>query len=207
MRCSPMTSSAERADEAPVFGEFVDGITIPVINERAVRASAGLLFLFGTIGFMTAALTGDFQLLRMFGMTFMLDMMMRLFVGTRFTPSLIIGSLIVRRQRPEWVGAEQKKLAWTFGLVMAFVSCGAMGFLGLSGEITLALCSVCLVLLFIESAFGICVGCEFQRLFSKTKPELCSGDTCTYVPPKRGERHSVSPAPEGGGKPGVLERS
>ena len=179
------------ADDAPVIGEFVDGIDVPVVNERAVRASAGLLFLFGIVAFMTAALTGEFQLLRMFGVTFLFDMLMRLLVGTRYTPSLVIGSLIVRRQRPEWVAAEQKKAAWGFGLVMAFVSCGAMGFLGLSPEITLALCGVCLSLLFVESAFGICVGCELQRRFGKTKPELCAGDTCTYVPPKRGERHSV----------------
>ncbi|MEV1128710.1 DUF4395 domain-containing protein [Agromyces sp. NPDC049794] len=175
----------------PVIGEYVDGIDIPVVNERAVRASAGLLFLFGIIAVMTGALTGDLQLLRAFGMTFLLDMSMRLFVGTRYTPSLIIGSLIVRRQRPEWVGAQQKKLAWVIGLVLAFVSCTAMGFLGVSAEIQLAMCSVCLGLLFIESAFGICVGCELQRRFSREKPQLCAGDTCTYVPPKRGERHSV----------------
>ena len=123
-------------------------------------------------------------------MTFLFDMSMRLFVGARYTPRLVIGSLILRRQRPEWVG-EQQKLTWTIGLVLAFVSCTAMGFLGVSAEIQLALCSVCLGLLFIESAFGICVGCELQRRFSSEKPQLCAGDACTYVPPKRGERHTV----------------
>ena len=186
-----MTRPAEAAADRPVIGEYVEGIDVPVVNERAVRASAGLLFLFGIIAVMTAALTGELQLLRAFGMTFLLDMSMRLFVGTRYTPSLVIGSLIVRRQRPEWVGAQQKKLAWIIGLVLAFVSCTAMGFLGVDAQIQIAMCSVCLGLLFIESAFGICVGCELQRLFSRQKPQLCAGDTCTYVPPKRGERHTV----------------
>ncbi|MGW9629860.1 DUF2202 domain-containing protein [Agromyces sp. NPDC055520] len=83
-------------------------------------------------------------------MTFLFDMSMRLFVGARYMPRLVIGSLIVRRQRPEWVG-EQQKLTWIIGLVLAFVSCTAMGFLGVSAEIQLALCSVGLGVLFIES--------------------------------------------------------
>lgn len=183
-------------EEQPVIGEFVDGINIPVVNERAVRASAGLLFLGGIIAFMIAALTDDYQPLRMFGAIFMFDMIFRLFIGTKYTPSLIVGSLLVRAQRPEWVGAAQKKLAWSFGLVMAFISCGVMGFLNVSNGITLGLCSLCLSLLFIESAFGICLGCELQRAFAKQKPQLCAGDTCSYVPPKRGERHSALPASE-----------
>jgi protein-S-isoprenylcysteine O-methyltransferase Ste14 len=125
------------------------------------------------------------------GPMFLLDMSMRLFVGARYTPSLVIGSLIVRRQRSEWVGAEQKKLAWILGLVLAFVSCTAMGFLSVAAEIQVAMCSTCVGLLFIENAFGICVGRELQRLFSREKPQLCAGDRCTYVPPRRGERHTV----------------
>jgi hypothetical protein len=169
----------------------VDGIDIPVLNERAVRASAGLLFLFGVVGFMVAALTGEFRPLRTFGMVFVIDLAIRLFVGTRFAPSLLLGSLIVRWQRPEWVGASQKTLAWSFGLGMALLSCLAMGWLGLPAAVTLTLCGLCLSLLFIESAFGICLGCELQRRLARTKPQLCAGDSCGYVPPRRGERHSV----------------
>lgn len=188
-----MTTTAA-AGPKPVIGEWVDGIDIPVVNERAVRASAGLLFLGGIIAVMIAALTGDFQPLRMFGATFMIDMSLRLFLGTRFTPSLILGTLLVWRQRPEWVGAAQKTFAWSLGLGLAAVSCGVMGVLNTYNAFTLALCSLCLALLFIESTLGICLGCELQRIFAKKKPELCAGDTCTYVPPKRGERHTVVPA-------------
>ena len=188
-----MTAQELTAKEPPIIGEFVDGIDFPVVNERAIRASAGLLFLGGIIAFMIAALTDEYQPLRMFGAIFMFDMTFRLFIGTKYTPSLIVGSLLVRAQRPEWVGAAQKKLAWSLGLVMAFISCGVMGFLNVGNGVTLALCSLCLSLLFVESAFGICLGCELQRAFSRQKPQLCAGDTCTYVPPKRGERHTVEP--------------
>ena len=91
--------------ETPIIGERVEGIDIPVVNERAVRASAGLLFLGSIVAFMIAALIDDFQPLRMFGVIFMIDMVLRLFVGTKYTPSLILGGLLVWRQRPEWVGA------------------------------------------------------------------------------------------------------
>lgn len=183
------------AVSAPIFGELVDGIDIPVFNERAIRAAAGLLFLFGIIAFMIAALTGFFQPLRAFGFLFMVDMMLRLFVSARYAPSLLLGSLVVRRQRPEWVSAEPKKLAWGLGLGMAFVSCLAMGLLGLDPLITLALCSVCLTLLFLETAFGICLGCELSRVFSRTKPTLCPGDTCNYTPPPRGRNATLAPRP------------
>lgn len=171
------------AHEAPVLGEFVDGYDVPVINERTVRASAGLLFVFGIIAFMTAAQLGDFAALRLFGIVFLIDMMMRLAVGTRFTPSLIIGGLIVRRQRPEWVGAEQKKLAWGIGLAMAFVTCLGMGWLHFSAVAILVLAATCLLLLFIEAAFGVCLGCEVQRLFGTSQQQqLCAGDVCAVNP-------------------------
>jgi hypothetical protein len=38
---------AETRTEPYDFGEKVDGIDFPVFNERAVRASAGILFLVG----------------------------------------------------------------------------------------------------------------------------------------------------------------
>jgi hypothetical protein len=175
---------AQTANDDPIIGEYVEGIDFPVLNERAVRASAGIMFLAGIIAYMIAVLTGDYQPLRMFGILFLFDMAMRLFVGTRFTPSLIIGELVVRQQRPEWVGASQKRLAWSFGLVMAGVACVVMGFMNIQGGITLALCGLCLGFLFIESAFGVCVGCELQRRFATEKPQLCAGDVCSYVPPK-----------------------
>lgn len=175
------------------FGERVDGIDVPVFNERAVRAAAGILFLLGFTAFMTAALTNNFQPLSAFAMFFMIDMTMRLFGSARLSPSLFLGALIVRRQRPEWVGAEQKKLAWGLGLGMAFVSCVVTGFFGIEGSVTLGLCGVCLGLLFLESSFGICVGCELYRAFAKQKPQLCPGDTCNYTPPRRAKNGRQSP--------------
>jgi hypothetical protein len=173
--------SAERSD----FGERVPGIAISVFDERAVRASAGLLFLFGTAGWSTAFFTGNPAVLRAFGAMFMIEMVIRLTVSHRFAPFMALGSLAVRWQRPEWVSASQKRFAWTLGLIMSGLGCFGFGWLGFPIEWMLVLCGVCLFLLFMEAALGICVGCELQRAFSKKPPQLCPGDRCSYTPSQR----------------------
>jgi hypothetical protein len=166
------------------FGEKVEGIEFRVFNERTIRAAAGLLFLFGFTGWMLALTTGNYMPMRAFGVAFMVDMILRLFVTTKWVPSLLIASWIVRPQRPEWVDAAPKKFAWWLGLIMVMSSCYAMGLFAMTGWLPLALCAICISLLFVESAFGICVGCELARRFSKNKPRLCPGDVCNYTPEK-----------------------
>ena len=39
-------------------------------------------------------------------------------------------------------------------------------------------CLICLVFLFFESAFGICLGCKFYPLFFKEKAQFCPGEIC-----------------------------
>lgn len=41
------------------FGESVEGVDFPVFNERAIRAAAGILFLFGFAAWMIAATTDN----------------------------------------------------------------------------------------------------------------------------------------------------
>ncbi|GAA1855588.1 hypothetical protein GCM10009796_17130 [Microbacterium koreense] len=174
------------------IGEWVDGIDEAVINERAVRASAGILFAAGFSAWMWGIATGDLQPMRLFGIAFAIEMMLRLFIGTRFTPTLALGALITRAQRPEWVDARPKVLAWSLGFGMAMLGCLSLGWLGLPAVVAQAICGGCLALLFIESAFGICVGCAIAHRISRHKPQRCAGDTCSYVPPPRGQRHSVA---------------
>jgi len=175
----------------PVVGQWVGGIDVPVVNERAVRASAGLLFVVGFSAWLYSLITGDLQPMRAFGIVFAIEMYVRLFLGTRFTPTLVLGTLITRAQRPEWVEARSKTVAWGLGFGMALVGCLALGWLGLPAAIAQTICGICLALLYAEAAFGYCLGCEIARRFSRDKPTLCSGDTCTYVPPKRGEPHRL----------------
>lgn len=177
--------AADIKPQQPEFGEAIAGIDIPVFDERAVRASAGLLFLLGFSGWLTALLSSDFSLLRAFGAIFLIEMMIRLTLNHRYAPAMALGSLIVRWQRPEWVSAKQKRFAWSLGFALAFLGCLGFGWLGFPALWMLVLCAVCLTFLFLEAAMGICVGCELQRLFSRTEPQMCPGDRCSYRPADR----------------------
>ena len=90
------------------FGEDVEGYNIPVLNEREIRASAGILFLFMLISLMLVIVKTDFLLIKYVITMFLTDFIIRVFVNPKFSPSLIIGRLIVRNQVPEYVGAQQK---------------------------------------------------------------------------------------------------
>ena len=164
--------------QTPTIGRVMPGYSVPVINERSVRAAAGMLFLIGAIAWGAAFHTGSAQALKPFGVTFMVDMLIRLTAGERWAPSLVLGSFVTRRQAPEWVGAPQKEFAWWLGLGIAMTSCLAMGFLGAPLPVILSLCGLCLSLLFLETAFGICVGCWLQSRLSRSAPQRCPGDSC-----------------------------
>lgn len=164
------------------FGVITPEHDHAVFNERAVRGAAGLFFIFGFSGWMTAAMTSDFSLLRAFGASFMIDMFIRLFLGQRFSPSLRIADFFVRKQRPEWVDAKPKQTAWSIGFGMVLAACFMMGWLGMRDEIVLTLCALCMGFLFAEAAFGFCAGCWLHQRFAKEKPRLCSGDVCNYHP-------------------------
>ena len=165
-------------DAAPRIGQIVPGYEVAVIDERAVRAAAGLLFLAGGIAVAWALNTQSTRPLQPFGMLFMVDMLLRVTAGDRWSPTMALGRLVVSRQTPEWVGAAQKEFAWWLGFGLAATSCVTMGLLAAPLWVTLALCGVCLTLLFLETAFGICVGCALQTRFGKRPPMYCPGGSC-----------------------------
>jgi Domain of unknown function (DUF4395) len=101
------------------FGERVEGYSIPVLNEREIRAAAGILFLFMFVAILRVLFTGNFVLLKYTATFFLADIAIRVLVSPRFAPSLVVGRIIVRNQVPEYVGAPQKRFAWFIGLTLA----------------------------------------------------------------------------------------
>ena len=164
------------------FGEQLDGYSVRVLNERAVRAGAGLLFAFAIVSFMNAWLAGNFQPTRVFVVAFLVDFTIRIFVNPRYAPSLIIGGWFVRKQQPEYVGAPQKRFAWAIGFALGLAMLYLVVINNIIGPINLIVCASCLVLLFFESAFGICLGCKVYNLFSKDQAQLCPGGACEVIP-------------------------
>ncbi len=165
------------------FGERLDGYAVPVLNERAVRAAAGIVFFFAMLSFMNAWLIGNFQPTRVFVVAFLIDFTLRIFVNPKFAPSLILGRWMVRQQQPEYVGAPQKRFAWAIGFVLAVVMLYLVVIKHVIGPVNLIVCASCLVLLFFETAFGICIGCKVYNWFNKDQAQLCPGGVCAFDPP------------------------
>jgi hypothetical protein len=165
-------------DKVIKFGETVEGYNIPVLNEREIRASAGILFLVMFLSLMFIVFKGNFILIKYNIIVFLTDFIIRVFINPKYSPTLILGRLIVRNQTPEYVGARQKKFAWIIGIALASVMFALLVVVNAYSIITGIVCLICLVFLFFESAFGICLGCKFYPLFFKDKAQFCPGEVC-----------------------------
>lgn len=160
------------------FGEAVEGYDMPVLNEREIRAAAGILFVMMFFSILKVIFTGNFITLKYAIVIFLVDILIRVFVNPRFSPSLIIGRFMVKNQVPEYVGAAQKKFAWIIGVVLAAAIFVHLDVINAFSPITGLICFICLIFLFFESAFGICIGCKFYSLFHKEKAKYCPGEVC-----------------------------
>lgn len=160
------------------FGETVERYNIPVLNEREIRAAAGILFLFVFMAIQRVIYTGNFLMIKYFVLIFLLDFIVRVFISPKYSPTLIIGRMIVSKQTPEYVGAAQKKFAWIIGLVLAVTMLGLLVIMNTKSPVTGIICLICQVFLFFESAFGICLGCLFYGWFYKEKAQHCPGEVC-----------------------------
>jgi hypothetical protein len=167
------------------FGQKLPEYEVRVLNERAVRAGAGILFFFAMVSFMNAWLVGNFQPTRVFVLAFLVDFSIRLFINPFYAPSLILGQWAVRHQQPEYVGAPQKRFAWAIGFVLALAMLYLMVLNNVVGPINLIVCAICLTLMFFESVFGICIGCKIYNLFNKEQALLCPGGLCGLPPGRR----------------------
>ena len=151
------------------FGEDVEGYNIPVLNEREIRAAAGILFLATFTSLMFILFKENFVPIKYVITLFLTDFMIRVLINPEFSPTLIFARLIVRNQTPEYVGAAQKKFAWIIGVVLTATMFFFFIIVNAYSPITGIICLICLVFLFFESVFGICLGCKFYPLFFKDK--------------------------------------
>ncbi len=168
------------------FGETVEGYNIPVLNERELRAAAGILFLMMYTSIMFVVFQNNYLVLKYAIAIFLSDFVIRVFVNPRFSPTLIVGRMIVQNQVPEYVGAPQKKFAWMIGVTMSATMFILIGILNFDNLITTLLCHTCLIFLFFEAAFGICIGCKIYSRVYKEKAQYCPGEVCEIH-----ERHEI----------------
>ena len=160
------------------FGEDVEGYNIPVLNEREIRAAAGILFLVTFTSLMFILFKGNFIPIKYVITFFLTDFMIRVFINPKFSPTLILARLIVQNQTPEYVGAVQKKFAWIIGVALSAIMFFFFVIVNAFSPFTGIICLICLIFLFFESVFGICLGCMFYPLFFKDKVQYCPGEVC-----------------------------
>ncbi|PKQ67330.1 hypothetical protein BZG01_08050 [Labilibaculum manganireducens] len=170
------------------FGEYVDGISYKVLNEREVRASAGIMFIMGLVAVVAGVFFQNYAPIPYVSGFMMLSFLISVFINPKYAPSNIIARLIVIKQEPIYIGAVQKRFAWSLGLAISSV----VFFLSIPlqsdptiFESVCMLCLLCMLLMFVETAFGICVGCQLYFLAVKLKlmkqPEVrpnCMGNSC-----------------------------
>ena len=160
------------------FGERVEGYAVPVLNEREARAGAGVLLLPAITSFSISYFEHDFHFTKVFITLFMVDFFIRLFINPKYAPSLIIGRFFVQNQTPEYVGASQKKFAWSIGMVLSILMFFLVVVFEIMTPLKILICLFCILLLFSEASFGICLGCIIYQKITKKIPQYCPGGTC-----------------------------
>jgi hypothetical protein len=160
------------------FGEAHQDYPVRVLNEREARGAAGVMFFFALVAFMNAWFKGDFEPTKLTIVAFFIDFFIRVVVNPRYAPSLILARWMVKNQTVEYVGAPQKRFAWAIGLALATLMLYLVVLNNVRGPINIIVCAVCLLLLFFETTFGICVGCKLFNLVNKEKAQLCPGNVC-----------------------------
>lgn len=161
----------------PQYGETVSGYDIPVLNEREARAAAGILFALGLLSLQNSLMLGMAFMSKLFVGFFTVDFLIRV-VNPRYAPSLLMGRFFVRHQTPEYVGAAQKRFAWLIGLALALPMFYFVTLHFTPGIWKVFICMLCLVLLLLESAFSICVGCWLYGRITGKPTQHCPGGAC-----------------------------
>jgi len=160
------------------FGERVEGYDIPVLNEREARAGAGILLLPAIASFVNSYLTHNFIFTKIFVTVFMVDFFIRIFINPNYAPSLILGRFFVQNQTPEYVGAKQKRFAWSIGFILSVIMFLIIVVFEIMTTIKIGICLLCITFLFSETAFGICIGCILYHKIQESRPLYCPGNVC-----------------------------
>ncbi len=159
------------------YGNEVEGYHVKVLNEREGRAAAGLLMMLGMIVIFVGIGFNHIIVARVYLTFLFIDFTLRI-INPNYSPSLLLGRFFVQNQKPEYVGAAQKRFAWLLGW---FISLPMMWWFVLHWDITfykVMICVACLTLMFFEGAFGICIGCVMYKWIFRECPSLCPGGVC-----------------------------
>lgn len=175
------------------YGKIIPNLKIngvdapyPVINEREVRGAAGMMFAIGISAFFTIYFTGNTNILYIIVPLFWIDFFLKTIFQPHYSIFGYVAGLIVKKQTPEYVGVIQKRFAWSIGLLLATLMLIVTMVFEIRGSLPFFICSICLFFMWIESSFGICVGCKIYAYLLKKgilkTPDIkpaCAGNVCS----------------------------
>ena len=177
--------------DRPIVGTAVDGTELhaPVVDENEVRAAAGLTMVIGAVAFSYAYFTRQYIPLQIVASLFFVEFLIRVVVGLRSSPIGALARALTFNRPPEWVSAKPKRFAWTLGLGMTFAMTIITN-IGIRGMLPRTICLICLTLMWMESALGVCLGCKIyglliRRGWAPTDPEIevCADGACAKPAP------------------------
>ena len=173
------------------YGEWVPGYDVTVINEREARAAAGILGMLGTLVIFIGIGFNHIMVARIYLAFLWLDFFAKI-ISPKYSPSLLLGKYFVRNQKPEYVGATQKRFAWGIGLILALPMFYLLVIHWQPNPIKVFICIICLLLLIMESAFSFCFGCMIFNLIKKEKATNCPGGACEIQFKERVQRFDTA---------------
>ena len=159
------------------YGEKVAGYEVGMLNEREARAAAAILFVGAFLGLMNGIMLHTAVFSKYFITFFAIDFTMRI-IQPRYAPSLMLGRFFVQNQKPEYVGAAQKRFAWMLGFILAWPMFYYLVIDFQPNPLKVLVCMVCMALLFFEAAFSICLGCKIFEWVKRKDPKYCPGGVC-----------------------------
>jgi hypothetical protein len=137
-----------------------------VFNEHEVRAAAGLTMVTGAVAFSYAYFDKQYVPLQVVAGLFVVEFLMRVTVGLRYSPFGLTAHAMTIGRPPEWVSARPKRFAWSLGLAMA-LAMTVITNSGIRGYLPRTMCLTCLTLMWMESALGLCLGCRIHGLLAR----------------------------------------
>jgi len=196
-RGRPSRSVTRPTPSRRIYGQRMSGLTVDgkeleagVFNENQVRGAAGITLAIAAVAFSYAYFTHLYIPLQAVSSFFFVEFLIRVTAGIQYSPTGIVAHAMTRRHPPQWVSAKPKRFAWTLALGLAFamtiITNGAIA----RPYLPRTLCITCLILMWMETAIGLCLGCEMygllmRRGWAKKDPgfEVCAGGACDVPEP------------------------
>jgi hypothetical protein len=182
-----VTAQSNRITERRV----VDGSELhaAAVNEHQARAAAGIAMALGAVAFVYANFDKLFWPIRTVSASFFIDFLVRVTAGRERSPSGLVAGWMTRRQAPKWVSAKPKRFAWTLGLAMA-LAMTVITNSSIHGPLPRTICLICLALMWMEAALGLCLGCEIYGVMVRRgwrvpddAFEICANGACSLDVP------------------------